>query len=139
MTEEQEAAVAEGAARERKRLESELDRERNRQMKQEAAKQVAFNEALRRVAADKDRQMDAMRQECERMKLSVDKFTEDQAKAERELLEQRETIRRLQLQQHRRSSRALRHVNPDYDNMSTSVAVVTWVPAALTMHEITLP
>jgi len=125
MTEEQEAAVAEGAARERKRLESELDRERNRQMKQEAAKQVAFNEALRRVAADKDRQMDAMRQECERMKLSVDKFTEDQAKAERELLEQRETIRRLQLQQHRRSSRALRHVNPDYDNMSTSVAVVT--------------
>lgn len=125
MTEEQEAAVAEGAARERKRLESELDRERNRQMKQEAAKQVAFNEALRRVAADKDRQMDAMRQECERMKLRLDKFTEDQTKAERELVEQRETVRRLQMQQHRRSSRALRHVNPDYDNMSTSVAVVT--------------
>jgi len=123
MTEEQEAAVVEGAARERKRLETELDRERNRQMKQEAAKQVAFNEALRRVAADKDRQMDALRQEGEKLKEKVEKLTSDQTKSEKEMLEQKEIIKRLQLQQYRRSSRAHRHVTSD--NMSTSVAVVT--------------
>lgn len=127
MAAEQVAAVAEGTARERRRLEAELDRERARLMRQEAAKQVAFNEALRRVAADKDRQLESLRDESEQLRTTVERLSQAQAAAERDLGEQRETIRRLQQYQHHQHQRRRsehRHVT-SHDNMSTSVAVLT--------------
>lgn len=84
--------------------------------------QVAFNEALRRVAADKDRQLDNLRDETEQLRSTVERLSQAQAAAERDNTEQRETIRRLQQYQQRSSSRSHRHV---VDTMSASVAVLT--------------
>ncbi|CAB3385660.1 Hypothetical predicted protein [Cloeon dipterum] len=108
MSREQELAVQEGEARERKRLQAELDRERAHQMRSEAAKQVSFNEALRRVAADKDRQLDNLRQERDQLAHAISGLKEELARAEREKRELQELLRRTQLQQHRRTSRANR-------------------------------
>ncbi|XP_065332852.1 RB1-inducible coiled-coil protein 1 isoform X2 [Cloeon dipterum] len=123
MSREQELAVQEGEARERKRLQAELDRERAHQMRSEAAKQVSFNEALRRVAADKDRQLENLRQERDQLAHAVAGLKDELARAEREKRELQEMLRRTQLQQHRRTSRVNRHVSSDSMSAS-SVAVV---------------
>jgi chromosome segregation ATPase len=125
MAAEQVAAVAEGTARERRRLEVELDRERARLTRQEAAKQVAFNEALKRVAQDKDRQLESLREESEQLRTTVERLSQAQAAAERDLGEQRDTIRRLQQYHQHQQQRSSRHRHVSgHDAMSTSVAVL---------------